>query len=196
MDREYILNNYYFEKLDDEHDLSNFNCDSADLNDFLKNDAFRQQEENLSITQLVICNGEIIGFFSLLADIIKISHIRDKKTIELIKDKKPRAKQLPAVKIGRFAISDKYTNQGIGSHIFRNVFYSIKLLSENIGLRFITVEGYAKAYNFYVKHNCFNSLEKDDKKLNQLEKIIKTNPEHIFYLYRDIKTLYPTHVDD
>jgi len=191
MNRDYILNNYTFEKLSKEYDLSKFDCGSDDLNDFMKNDALKQQEENLNITHLVICDNEIIGFFSLSADIIKINHIRDKKTVKSIKEQKPRAKQIPAVKIGRFAISDKYIGQGIGSHILRSVFYSIKIISQNIGLRFITVEGYAKAYNFYVRYNSFKNLEKDDKKLERLEKIVKTNPEHIFYLYKDLKNLYP-----
>ena len=43
MDIEYIKENYKFETLTEKHDLSNFECDSADLNDFLKNDALNQQ---------------------------------------------------------------------------------------------------------------------------------------------------------
>jgi len=191
MDKNYILNNYTFEKLSKNHNLSKFDCGSDDLNDFLKNDALKQQEENLNITQLVICDNEIIGFFSILADTIKISHIRDKETIGIIKEQKPMVKNLPGVKIGRFAISKEYTSQGIGSHILDNVLYNIKILSQKIGLRIISVEGYAKAYNFYVKYNNFNNLKKDDKKLERLEKIIKTNPNHTFYLYRDIKTINP-----
>ena len=46
MDVEYIKNNYHFETLTDEHDLSDFSCDSEDLNDFLKNDALPQQKKN------------------------------------------------------------------------------------------------------------------------------------------------------
>ena len=38
MDMEYIKENYRFETLTEEHDLSEFECDSDDLNDFLKND--------------------------------------------------------------------------------------------------------------------------------------------------------------
>lgn len=55
-----------------------------------------------------------------------------------------------------------------------------------MGLRFIVVEAYAKAYKFYVKKNKFINLKKDDNKLKKLEKIIKTNPEDTFYLYQDV----------
>lgn len=46
MDIEYIKENYRFETLTDEHDLSKFKCESDDLNDFLKNDALTQQKVN------------------------------------------------------------------------------------------------------------------------------------------------------
>ena len=36
MDIEYIKENYYFEILNEKHDLSNFECDSNDLTNFLK----------------------------------------------------------------------------------------------------------------------------------------------------------------
>ena len=46
----------WFLSLNDSHELF--------LNDFIKNDALRQQEMNLNITQLAICDGEIIGFIN------------------------------------------------------------------------------------------------------------------------------------
>ena len=59
MEIEYIKNNYIFETLTEEHDLSNFECDSDDLNEFLKKDALKQQEEKLNLTKLITCDGEI-----------------------------------------------------------------------------------------------------------------------------------------
>ena len=96
---------------------------------------------------------------------------------------------MEAVPIGRFAIDNKYTNNGLGSHILRNVINSIRKLSENdVGLRFIIVEGYASAYNFYVVHNHFSNLKKDDELIKEkLDRIIQQNPEQTFYLYLDLK---------
>jgi len=190
MDKDYIINNYEFKKITNKHDLSEFLCDSDDLNDFIKNDALNQQNDNLNITKLICCNNEIIGFFSLLADSIELKHVRDKKTKESIKNHLPKVKKMPAIKICRFAINKKYSNKGIGSHIMRNVIFNIKTIAEkDIGLRFVTIEAYAKAYEFYTKYNNFLNLIKDDKKLKRLDKIIKINPEHKFYLYQDINKL-------
>lgn len=155
MDIEYIKENYKFETLTEKHDLSNFECDSDDLNDFIKNDALNQKQDKINITKLITCDDEIIGFVSLLTDTIPLKNIRDENIRLKLKlhyneniEKVPKKKPLPAIKIGRFAIDKKYTNGGLGSHILRNVINSIRKLSENdVGLRFIVVEGYVSAYN-------------------------------------------------
>lgn len=193
MDIEYIKDHYYFETLTEEHDLSNFNCDSDDLNDFIKNDALDQQKEKLNLTKLCICDGQIVGFVSLLTDTIPLKNIRDEETRLNIKpqlntENISKNKLLPAIKIGRFAVDNKYSGKGLGSHILRNVLNNIRYISRNfVGLRFVIVEGYAKAFSFYVVHNNFKNLKKDDELINnKLDKIIKQNPSQTFYLYLDI----------
>ena len=103
MDIEYIKNNFYFEILSSKHDLTDFKCASDDLNYFIKNDALRQQEMNLNITQLAICDGEIIGFVSILTDTLKIKSLEDKSLKEEMKDELNVVGEdntLPAIKIG------------------------------------------------------------------------------------------------
>lgn len=193
MDIEYIKNNFYFEILSEEHDLSKFKCASDDLNDFLKNDALRQQEMNLNITQLAICDGEIIGFVSILTDTLKIKSVGNKSLKEEMKGELNvigEDNDLPAIKIGRFAIAEKYAQQGLGSYIFRNVLLSILRLSKTkVGLRFITVEAYAIAFNFYVKKNNFTYRKSDEKLVKKLDSIIKRDPERRFDIHLDLKDI-------
>ncbi|MBQ2636799.1 MAG: N-acetyltransferase [Methanobrevibacter sp.] len=194
MDIEYIKQNYRFETLTDEHDLSNFECDSEDLTNFLKDDALTQQNRKLNLTKLIMCDSEIIGYVSLLTDTIPLKDIRDEETRKDIKDQlniTSKKRKLPAIKIGRLAIDKKYSKQGLGSEILMSILFNIKNLAENsVGLRFVTVEGYAKAYTFYVEHNNFINLKKDDKKIKEeLDIIIERNPEQTFYLYLDLKVL-------
>lgn len=184
MDIEYIKKNYTFELLTKEHDLSYFQCDSKDLNDFLKDDALIQQKNKFNITKLICCDKKIIGYFSLLADTIKINKLSEEDSNKL--NEKTDFKELPAIKIGRFAIDETYTNKGLGTLILENIMNIIYILStEYIGVRYITVDGYAKAYNFYEK-NGFSVLKKDKETINNIDKIIKKDPERTIALYFDI----------
>lgn len=190
MDIEYIKKNYKFETLNKNHDLSDFKSESAELNDFLKNDALKQQNEKLNLTKLVICDDEIIGFVTLLTDGIKLRNIKNEKTKTKIKEKLDinDKKLVPAIKIGRFAINKKYSKKGLGTYVLRNILSNIKEISEKyVGARFVVVNAYAKAYRFYVENNNFTCLKNDENKINEkLEKIIKQNPEQTFYLYIDL----------
>ena len=192
MDIEYIKENYYFEILNEKHDLSNFECDSNDLTNFLKNDALKQQDMNLNLTQLVICDNEIVGFFSLLTDTLKLKTLENnnlKKEIKLELDISEN-NEIPAIKIGRLAIDKKYSKKGLGSHILRNILLSILNLSKTkVGLRFVTVDAYATALNFYVKKNNFSSRKSDTATLKKIDKIKKQNPNRSFILYLDLKDI-------
>lgn len=114
MDIAYIKENYRFETLNEGHDLSEFDCDSDDLNNFLKNDALTQQKNKLNLTKLILCDDDdaIVGYVSLLSDTIPLKDIRDEDTKQEIKDQlsiTSRKRKLPAIKIGRFAIDKKYS---------------------------------------------------------------------------------------
>ena len=192
MEIKYIKENYRFETLSEEHDLSNFECESEDLNDFLKNDALKQQKEKLNLTKLITCDDEIIGFVSLLTDSMKLKLLRDEVEKEKIKGKLNVSENnfIPAIKIGRFAIDRKYSKHGLGSQILRNILYNLQEIAENnVGLRFVVVEGYATAYTFYVTNNQFKNLKKDDELLNKIDLIKKHDPTRTFYLYYDLKDL-------
>ena len=192
MDIEYIKENYYFEILNEKHDLSNFECDSNDLTNFLKNDALKQQDMIFNLTQLVICDNEIVGFFSLLTDTLKLKTLENnnlKKEIKLELDISEN-NEIPAIKIGRLAIDKKYSKKGLGSHILRNILLSILNLSKTkVGLRFVTVDAYATSLNFYVKKNNFSSRKSDTETLKKKDKIKKQNPNRSFILYLDLKDI-------
>ena len=192
MDIYHIKENYHFEVLTNRHDLSRFSCDSEDLNNFLKYDALNQQNMNLNLTHLVICDDEIIGFVALLADTIKLKTIENQSLRNEIKEELNISanNEIPAIKIGRLAIDKKYSKNGLGSHILRNVLLNILNLSTTkVGLRFVTVDAYASAIDFYLKKNNFSSRRSDEKVLKKIDKIKKQNPEQNFILYLDLKDI-------
>lgn len=190
---EYIKQNYYFETLSENHDLSDFDCGDEDLNDFLMNDAQNLQNSNLNVTKLVMCDEKIVGFVSLLTDALILKKINDENLKVKIKGElrvKSKNTNVPAVKIGRFALDKKFSGKGLGSHILRNILYNLKYIAKNnIRFKFIVVEGYAKAFNFYVLKNGFENLKKDDEKIKNIDFISKRNPTKRYYLYLDLEKI-------
>lgn len=188
-----IKENYYFENLTEKHDLSNFDCGDEDLNEFLKEDALSQQSSRLNVTKLIMYKGNIIGYFSLLTDTLVLKNINDDKLKLKIKGQlgvKSKNRNVSAVKIGRLALDKKYSGEGLGTHILRNIIKNLKNISKkDIGFRFIIVEGYAKAFNFYVVKNGFEHLDKDYETIKNIDFISKRDPRKRFYLYFDLEKI-------
>lgn len=194
MNAEYIKNNFYYETLNEKHDLDDFNSISKDLNEFLKEDALKQQNEKLNLTKLILCDDELIGYVTLFTSQIEIKKIREKYKIKIIKERLSPKKvknnhPLPCIFIGRFAIDEKYMGKHIGLKIFESIMQNLKELSETqMGFRFITLESFARAYTFYTDKHYFVNLTKDDEEIKKnLEKIIERDPEKKFFLYHDLK---------
>ena len=78
-------------------DLTKFDCGNEDLNEFLRDDSLKQQNAMLNITYLVIYREEIIGYFTLSTDNIKLSNLK-KEYKEKFNNKDVYYKVFPAAK--------------------------------------------------------------------------------------------------
>ena len=192
MNTKYIKDHYQFQPLTVEHVLTDFECSSKDLTEFLRNDALTQQELYLNSTNLIMCKDKIIGFVSLLTDTFKIGNIQDEKLKKIIKKELNligNKNIVPAVKIGRFAIDKKYAGKGLGNHIFKNVLMNIINIKETVGFRYITIDAYASAFGFYVDKHGFEYYRNDEKNVKKIKEIIKKDPEKKFRLYIDLEKI-------
>ena len=192
MNTKYIKDHYQFHSLTVEHVLTDFECSSKDLTEFLRNDALTQQELYLNSTNLIMCKDKIIGFVSLLTDTFKIGNIRDEKLKKIIKKELNligNKNIVPAVKIGRFAIDKKYAGKGLGNHIFKNVLMNIINIKETVGFRYITIDAYASAFGFYVDKHGFEYHKEDEKNVKKIKEIIKKDPEKRFTLYLELEKI-------
>lgn len=178
MEINYIKNNYSIKKLSSDDDLTNFSCGLDDMDEFLINDALNQQQDNLNVTYLVLCDNNIIGFFSLLADSIKIKDIGKEYDISY--------ETSPAIKIGRLAVDEKYRSKGIGTVILDNICKNIKLISKKVGIRFITIDAYCGVRKFYYK-NEFKHFKINNAK--KLKRTAERNEKTTIPLYKDIKRI-------
>jgi GNAT superfamily N-acetyltransferase len=159
-------------RLDPDVGIAPFDCGDTDLNDFLANDAATYQRERLAVTHLsALQTGEtteIAGYFCLLTDKLVFDPVDgERRKFWRSFNKKNRIhfnkhrKTYPAVKIGRLAVATAFTGKGLGSHLIDHII-AVVISMNNIGCRFITVDAYRNAFNFYLK-NHFEYLSDDDK---------------------------------
>ncbi|MDL2246993.1 hypothetical protein LJB96_05205 [Methanobrevibacter sp. OttesenSCG-928-K11] len=64
----------------------------------------------------------------------------------------------------------------------------VEEFSTKIGMKFIIVEGYAKAYDFYIKIN-FELLNNTEEEIKKLNKAKERNPSQTFILFQNITKL-------
>ncbi|MCL2115738.1 MAG: GNAT family N-acetyltransferase [Methanobrevibacter sp.] len=157
--------------------MTSFDCEHDDLNEFLKEDSIKQKEWMLNSTYLASYNDEIIGFFTLSTDKIKIKDLEDQYK-EKFKNK-VNYKEFPALKIGRLGVSSSYKSKGIGTYLFKWIISKSINLSKEIGFRFITVDTYVSSYKFYKKNYCKDSFSNDKlkKEFKKFETAQKRNPQ-------------------
>ncbi len=133
-----------------------FHCVDEDLNNFLTDDAKNYLSEMMAVTYIFVDKEkqQIAAYFSLLHD--KVAYNPHDKGIwnrinRHIHNNK-RRRSYPSVKIGRLAVGEDYANDGLGSLIL-DFIKRLYATSNRAGCRFITVDAYANATDFYRKNN-------------------------------------------
>ncbi|MBQ3633386.1 MAG: GNAT family N-acetyltransferase [Paludibacteraceae bacterium] len=147
---------FEFVQLTAETQLLPFHCADEDLNHFLIEDAKNYTIDLMAVTYLLIDKNkkQIAAYYSLLND--KVAYDPQQKgfwnRINRHIHNNKRRRSYPSVKIGRLAVGDEYARSGLGSTIL----YYIKELyarGNRAGCRFLTVDAYANATDFYRKND-------------------------------------------
>jgi ribosomal protein S18 acetylase RimI-like enzyme len=144
-----------FKVLDASHlrQLTSFRCKNAELKDFLTQDALKNQLDRISVTRLVFYHGRLVGYFTLVTDVIKRGEIADSDGAEDF-----RYATYSALKIARFATDIEFERQGIGRNMLLKIFAIWIRLSKYIGCRIITVDSKPEAVGFYKKFDFHEAI--------------------------------------
>ena len=164
-------------RLEFDTQIKPFESEDTELNDFLLNDAKNYLTEMLAVTYLIENDDDTVCYFCLSND--NIRREVDMETWKKINRKVPNSKRkgsYPAVKIGRLAVNQKYARNGFGRVMIDIVTRMYLDTEQKAGCRFITVDAYENAFDFYLKNGFKFFTEKD------LEK-----PTRIMYL--DLKAI-------
>lgn len=147
-----------------------FDCGHKELNDFLKENVEGYHKMNLAKTWLVVYNDEIIGYFTLSNDSIKLK-LEERSSFP---EEKQNLSEFPAVKIGRFGVDKKFQKQGVGTLCLEVISGIILRNTQEIGCRFITVDA----------KNDENSRKFYEKNEFVRNEVYKEKPEHVTVSYR------------
>jgi GNAT superfamily N-acetyltransferase len=121
-----------------------FRSINEDLNDFLRNEALKSQENLLTRTFLCFCRGSLAGFLTLVTDTIEVKLVDEDDGV----DSYPYQKY-PAIKIARLAVDKRYERQGIGRFLLLAAVGKVYQISKDIGCRYITIDSKRESMGFY-----------------------------------------------
>lgn len=130
------------------HDRAGFDCGSAELNTFLKNTARQHGEKGISRTfVLTEDTPAILGFFTLTLCEIGTDRLPGKYA------RKYPPHGLPAVRLGRLAVSKKHQGKGYGELLLAEAIHRTLLIADHAGLIGLFVDAKDdKARSFYERY--------------------------------------------
>lgn len=165
---EYLSATYNIRKLGKDDKVKSFDCEDADLNDFILNESSYYRQAMLAVSYVVekkTGDHEVIAYFSLANDKVSITDFESKtefnrfRRTRFVNEK--RLKSYPAAKLCRFGVDKSAKGKAIGSFLL-DFIKSYFIEDNKTGCRFVTVDAYAAAVPFYLK-NGFTPLTDNDK---------------------------------
>ena len=120
-----------FQYLELLHDRKAFDCGVSALNEFLQKTARQHREKGLSNTYILVDDenrADIIGYFTL--SFFEVSP----QTLPNIHSRKPpKSGRLPAAKLARLAVSEKFKGKGYGALLLAEAIRRVVLASTQSG---------------------------------------------------------------
>jgi GNAT superfamily N-acetyltransferase len=139
------------ERLNADHDLTQFSCGEPTLDHWLRNRAL-QNEKTGAFRTYVVCAGScVVGYYALAAG--AVAH-----TEATSRAKRNMPDPVPVILIGRLAIDSRFQSRGIGADLLRDAVLRTLQAAEIAGIRAILVSAIsANAKTFYEKFGFISS---------------------------------------
>ena len=157
----------HIEKLHRTHVVEQFTCGQPELDRFLVRHALQAQQANSSQTYVGLNDGEIIGFYTIVA-----GEVRHADAPERVIKGMPRH-PIPLLVLARLAVHTKMQGQKIGAGLLLDALGRTLQVADMIGVRALSVHAKdGRAVSFY-RHFGFTPSS--------------TDARHMFMLVKDIR---------
>jgi GNAT superfamily N-acetyltransferase len=150
------------------HDVRNFDCGNAALNEFLIKYALANTSAGLARTFVTtpLDQANVVGYFSLAAGSVE----RESAPDRVVKGT-PR-QPIPVVLLARLAVDLRYQGQRVGDGLLKHALLKIVEASHAIGIRAVLVHAKdQKAVDFYSRYGFVPS---------------PSNPFHLMLILKDL----------
>lgn len=101
---------FILRRLEPDSERKPFDCGNPDLNEFFSEDSKKYAKELLAVTYALESETNTVAYFSVLNDSIRKEDTTGSRLKRILKfiPRPKRHKSHPAVKVGRFAVSNTY----------------------------------------------------------------------------------------
>ncbi len=123
-------------------DLANFNCADDEMNRFLQQEAYNEQQLGMNYTILMYYEGVLAGFYSICNDSLKLSEEEKVDDLDYT--------TVPAIKIARLGRDILFKDYKIGGFLINHVIHkALEIDNELCGVRMITLDAYPHRVEYY-----------------------------------------------
>lgn len=157
------------EEISPKHDVSEFDCGSAPLDEFLKRFALTDKAAGGARTYVVHRRQAVVGYYSLAAG--SVEHDKASERVRKGMARHP----IPVVLLARMAVDRDRQGQGIGKALVKDALVRTALAANTIGVRALLVDPKDKpAQAWWERFGFKPSL---------------TAPNHLFLLMKDVRAI-------
>jgi len=119
--------------LEKDHEVSEFDCGVAPLNDFLRKHAWHNQQNRSARTYVVLRDNRVVGYYSLAAASVQREEAAPRVAKGLAKH------PIPVVLLARLAVDQTEKGKGLGSALWKDALLRSLQGANIIGCRAVLV---------------------------------------------------------
>ncbi len=131
------------EHLTDRHECSSFDCGEPALNDWLRQQALRNEARGASRTYVICVGQRVVGYYALATGAVT-------RAAATGKVRRQMPEPIPVMIIGRLAVDVRYQGQGLGYGLLRDALLRTLQVAAQTGIRAVLLHAMTSdAKTFY-----------------------------------------------